>query len=93
MAGTESVMQLMQILMSSPQLQQQYGPALPDMFAHLAQLLGVRDLKQYSPKPQQANANQTAQMQLQAGMDPTTGQPVTPDAQAAQAQANQIPIV
>ena len=91
MAGTESVMQLMQILMSSPQLQQQYGPALPDMFAHLAQLLGVRDLKQYSPKPAQANANQTAQMQLQAGMDPATGQPVTPEAQAAQAQANQIP--
>lgn len=66
-------MQLMQILMSSPQLQQQYGPAHFLICLHQNKLLGVRDLKQYSPKPAQANANQTAQMQLQAGMDPATG--------------------
>lgn len=84
-AGTENVMQLMQILGSSPILQQMYGPMLPDMFAHLAQLMGVKDLKQYSPKPQQMLQNQAQQTQLAAGVDPTTGQPITPDAQAAMA--------
>ena len=84
-AGTENVMQLMQILGSSPILQQMYGPMLPDMFAHLAQLMGVKDLKQYSPKPQQMLQNQAQQTQLAAGVDPTTGQPITPEAQAAMA--------
>ena len=92
-AGTENVMQLMQILGSSPILQQMYGPMLPDMFAHLAQLMGVKDLKQYSPKPQQMLQNQAQQTQLAAGVDPATGQPITPEAQAtmaAPAQQSQV---
>ena len=44
--------------------------------------MGVKDLKQYSPKPQQMLQNQAQQTQLAAGVDPATGQPITPEAQA-----------
>lgn len=77
LAGTDSIMQLMQILGQSQILQQQYGPMLPDMFAHLAQLMGVRGLKEYSPKPQQAAQNQMANSMMQQGVLPN-GQPMLP---------------
>lgn len=57
LASTEGIMNLMQMLTQSQQLQQQYGPALPAMFSHLAQLMGVRDLDQYTPSPQQQQQN------------------------------------
>jgi hypothetical protein len=51
---------------------------LPGMFAHLAQLMGVRGLEEYSPAPQQVQQNQQAASMQQAGMDPRTGQPMNP---------------
>jgi len=85
LAGTDSIIQLMQLLGQSAPLQQAYGPMLPGMFAHLAQLMGVRGLEEYSPGPQQAQQNQQTAAMQQAGIDPATGQPMNPaDAAAAQ---------
>ena len=45
------VLQLgMQTISNSPVIQQQWGPALPRMFAHLMSLGGVTGLEQYLPK-------------------------------------------
>lgn len=80
LAGTESIMQLMQLIGQSQILQQSYGPMLPAMFAHLAQLMGVRGMEEYTPKPQQAVSNQqqaaATQAQAQNAIDPRTGQPL-----------------
>lgn len=57
LAGTESLMQLMQLVTQSPILGQYYGPALPGIFGHLAQLTGVRGLEEYMPNQQQAMQN------------------------------------
>lgn len=65
LAGTDSVMQLMQMLTQSQALQQQYGPALPNMFAHLAQLLGVRGLEEYTPSPDQQKTNMQTNAMMQ----------------------------
>lgn len=53
LASTDSIVQIMQMVSQSPVLQQQYGMMLPNMVAHLAQLLGVRDLEQYNPQMEQ----------------------------------------
>jgi len=53
LAGTESIMALIQMIGQSQPLQMAYGAALPQVFAHLAQLMGVRGLEEYNP-PQQA---------------------------------------
>ena len=53
LASTEVIMQLMQVIMQAPILQQAYGASLPSMLAHLAQLGGVRGLDEYNPQPQQ----------------------------------------
>lgn len=50
LAGTEALMSLVQMLGQSQPLQQAYGMVLPGMFAHLAQLLGVRGLEEYTPQ-------------------------------------------
>jgi len=51
---------------------------LPGMFAHLAQLMGIRGLEEYSPQPAQAATNLTAGAALQQGVDPSTGLPLNP---------------
>ena len=96
LAGTESIMQLMQILGQSQVLQQRLGSMLPGMFVHLAQLMGVRGLNEYAPPPEQQEQNLRQQQMLQQGIDPATGQPVDPTSQQAlalqgqQQQADQI---
>lgn len=73
LASTDSITSLMQILNQSPILQQRLGPMLPAMFEHLAQLLGVRGLKEYIPSPEQQQANIQAQAQIdnpQQGVPP-----------------------
>jgi hypothetical protein len=52
MASTEMLTQGMNMLATSPILQQAYGASLPNMFAHLMQLGGVRGLDEYSPERQ-----------------------------------------
>lgn len=91
LASTEGIVQLMQILGQSQQLQQQLGPMLPGMFAHLAQLMGVRGLKEYIPQPQQVQQNVQDANALQQGVDPKTGQPINQaEAQLAQAQVQAV---
>lgn len=88
LASTDGIVQLMQILGQSQQLQQQLGPMLPGMFAHLAQLMGARGLKEYIPQPQQMQQNMQDANAMQQGVDPRTGQPINQaEAQLAQAQA------
>lgn len=48
MAGTDMIMGIMNMIGTSPILQQVYGPQLPAMVAHLAQLGGVRGFDQYA---------------------------------------------
>ena len=50
LASTDFIAQLLQTLSQSQPLAASWGAALPRMFAHLAQLGGVRDLGQYLPK-------------------------------------------
>ena len=89
LAGTESIMQLMQILGQSQVLQQRLGSMLPGMFVHLAQLMGVRGLNEYAPPPEQQEQNLRQQQMLQQGIDPATGQPVDPTSQQALALQDQ----
>lgn len=49
LASTEMLTNLMNLIMNSPVLQQSYGPMLPSIVAHLAQLGGVRGLEEYLP--------------------------------------------
>lgn len=82
LASTEFITALFQFISSSPFLQAQYGPALPAMFAHMAQLGGVRGLEEYSKigaqnTPQAASATlpgatPQAQAQAQAVQQPPT---------------------
>lgn len=78
LASTESIQLLMQMLMQSQGLQQAYGVMLPGMFAHLAQLMGVRGMEEYTPSPEQQQQNQLQQAQLRQGVNPGTGQPIQP---------------
>ena len=57
LASTDALSQLSQMVMQSPSLQQSMGPMLPQIFAHMAQLMGVRGLEEYIPNQQQASAN------------------------------------
>jgi hypothetical protein len=78
LASTESIMQMMQILGSSPILQQRYGPMLPGMFAHFAQLVGVRGLEEYTPTQEMQTQNMAQQTAADNAIDPRTGQPMLP---------------
>ena len=49
MASTDFLGKLMESLSQNQQLAMSWGPGLPAMFAHLAQLGGVRGLEQYLP--------------------------------------------
>lgn len=94
LAGADSIAQLMQMIGQSQILQQSYGPMLPGMFSHLAQLMGVRGLEEYTPNPQEAQSNQQQAMALQAqqknGIDPRTGQPL-PQPQPPQQPQQGVP--
>jgi hypothetical protein len=80
LASTDSIMQLMQILGQSQLLQQAYGTSLPAMFAHLAQLMGVRGLNEYTPNQEMVQQNLVQGAQLQQGINPMTQQPMIPGA-------------
>lgn len=49
LASTEAITTSMQLLASSPILQQEYGNRLPGMFTHLMQLMGIRGMEEYDP--------------------------------------------
>jgi len=54
LASTEAIIQIMQFISQSPILQQTMGMMLPQIVAHLAQLMGVKGLDEYMPqKPTQ----------------------------------------
>lgn len=50
LASTELLTAGLQMVSTSPILQQYYGQSLPGMFAHMMSLGGVHDLDQYSPE-------------------------------------------
>ena len=50
LASTEFIQTGIQMISSSPVLQQAYGSALPAMFAHLMSLGGVKGLEEYNPQ-------------------------------------------
>lgn len=54
LASTDVLLAGMQMLGTSPILQQAYGPMLPSMFAHFMSLSGVKGFDQYDPKYQEA---------------------------------------
>jgi len=54
LASTEAIINLTQMISQSPILQQAYGMMLPNIVAHLAQLMGVRGMEEYNPQVQQA---------------------------------------
>lgn len=49
LASTDAISSSMQLISSSPILQQGFGPLLPSMFLHLMQLMGVRGMEEYDP--------------------------------------------
>ncbi len=65
LASADMLRELMLMISQSPILQQAYGPGLADMFAHLAQLGGVRDLSQYKPNDQQMAQFQQQQIAME----------------------------
>lgn len=69
MASVETLTAGMNMIMNSPALQQSYGAMLPEIFAHLMQLGGVRGLEQYSPNIQQ---QPTATNLANASLTPST---------------------
>lgn len=77
LASTQTIMTIMQLISQSQILQASYGPMLPEIVAHLAQLGGVLGLEEYLPQlqPQGAPAAQdpTALLAAQAapGAAPT----------------------
>lgn len=81
MASVEMLTAGMNMMMNSPALQQAYGSMLPNIFAHMMQLGGVRDMEQYSPEYKQETAPMALQQQtLQPAApgiatDQTTGLP------------------
>jgi hypothetical protein len=70
LASTDAITMLMQMATQSPVLQESMGPAMPQVFGHLAQLLGVRGLEEYLPNQQTAAAN----IQNARQMEGATGQ-------------------
>lgn len=74
LASTDFLAQGMTLVGNSPILQQAWGPALPQMFAHLMQLGGVQGLDEYLPEVQ-------PQAQIPgAAQGPIPATPMTPAA-------------
>lgn len=80
LASTDAITGIMQLIATSPILQQSYGPMLPAMVAHLAQLQGIRGLEEYDPNFKPTGAPPVLNNPLQAppgmGMPPTA--PISP---------------
>lgn len=89
LAGTDSIMNLMQLLGQSQPLQATMGNMLPGMFAHLAQLMGVRGLEEYIPQPEQAQQNMNQSQALEQQKVDQQGMVAQAQAQAAVAQQPQ----
>lgn len=53
LASTDAITAGLNMISTSPVLQQAYGAALPNVFAHLMSLMGVRGLDEYTPQQQQ----------------------------------------
>ena len=62
LASTEAIINLTQMISQSPILQQAYGMMLPNIVAHLAQLMGIRGMEEYNPQVQQAAENEENQI-------------------------------
>lgn len=73
-ASTDSLTQLSQMVMQSPALQQSMGPMLPQIFGHIAQLMGVRGLEEYIPNQQAATANIAQAQATEAGTGTETNE-------------------
>lgn len=67
LAATNIIEKGLVLIGNSPILQAAYGPSLPPMFAHLMQLQGVQGLEEYTPTPEQAQANIAAAAQQEQG--------------------------
>lgn len=82
LASTEAVAGLLQLISSSQILQQAYGASLPGMFAHLAQLQGVRGLEEYDPRFQPTQPAPTVPGLAPAVVPPIASTPLAsvPDA-------------
>jgi len=83
LASTDFIVQLMQLVGQSQILQEKYGPYLPRMVAHLAQLGGVRGLDQYSPEVQPQQQSQPGVTSGQPTTAATGGAPIPPNTGAA----------
>ncbi len=53
LASVDAIAGGLQLLSTSPVLQEAYGPMLPGMFSHLMSLQGVKGLEEYDPRNQQ----------------------------------------
>lgn len=65
LASTDAITGILQLISTSPILQQSYGASLPAMVAHLAQLQGIRGLEEYDPA-YKANLQQPAGLPITA---------------------------
>lgn len=89
-ANTDMLMSMINLISTSPQLQQTYGPQLPAMIAHLAKLGGLRGFDQYAAtamkeyeKAQDLQVQMIQMMQkLQAQMGPQAPVEGDPNVQA-----------
>lgn len=93
LASTEAISGILTLISTSQLLQQAYGPMLPGMVAHLAQLQGVRGLEEYDPRFAQPAAPQgLAANGLQAPpMAPPMGAPPDPSMMQAPMPTPGIP--
>lgn len=78
MASTDAISAGLNMISTSPILQQAYGPMLPGMFAHLMSLMGVRGLEEYTPQMQQQIPGQQPGLPGELGAPPQI-QPGLPD--------------
>lgn len=79
LASTDAIAGIMQLVATSPILQQVYGPMLPGMVAHLAQLQGVKGLEEYDP-----NYKAPTAPPVLPGAQPPMQPPIAPDPLATQ---------
>ena len=59
LASTDALVSVIQLIGTSPILQQSYGAQLPNIVAHLAQLMGIRGMNEYIPQQPQIQMQQT----------------------------------
>lgn len=77
LASTDAIGGIMQLISTSPILQQAYGAMLPAMVAHLAQLQGIKGMEEYDPNFKQDGAMDSAPLQPQSSFaDPTQQAPM-----------------